>query len=141
MPWKIHDKEYANVAVLPDFDRYTYMCAKFGDSRRASELCNADGWVLASDDEGREGVPVWPHARFAEACAAGSWQGCVPAVIALNDWMNKWLPGMERDNRYVAAFVLPGASNRSIKVEPAKHREHLLAGVGIDAKTARLKRE
>ena len=29
---------------------------------------------------------------------------------------NKWLPGLERDNRYVAAFVLPGASIRGIKV-------------------------
>ena len=126
MPWKMHDKEYGNVVVLPDFDRYTYMCAKFGDWREVWSLRNANGWILAGDDEGREGVPVWPHARFAEACAAGSWQGCTPAVIALDDWMNKWLPGMERDNRYVAAFVLPGASNRSIKVEPAKHREHLL---------------
>ena len=125
MPWKIHDKEYASVVALPDFDRYTYMCAKFGDWREIWSRRNANGWTLAGDDRW-EGVPVWPHPRFAEACASGSWQGYTPASIALHDWMNKWLPGMERDNRYVAAFVLPGASNRSVKVEPGKHREHLL---------------
>src|SRR3954469_620822 len=126
MAWTMHDTEFANVVGLPDFDRYSYLCAKLGDWREVWSLRNADGWVLAGDDDGREGVPVWPHPRFAEACAAGSWQGCTAAAITLEDWMNKWLPGMERDNRYVAAFVLPGTSNRGIKIEPAKHREDLL---------------
>ena len=126
MAWAMHDNEYANVVALPDFDRYSYLCAKLGDWRKVWSLRNADGWVVAGDDDGREGVPVWPHPRFAEACASGPWEGCGAAPITLEDWMNKWLPGMERDNRYVAAFVLPGTPNRGIKVEPAKHREHLL---------------
>lgn len=126
MSWKMHDKEYANVVAMPEVERYAYLCAKLGDWREVWSLRNAEGWVLAGDGNGREGVPVWPHPRFAEACAHEAWHDCTPASIALQDWIGKWLPGMERDNRYVAAFMLPGDGNRGIKVEPAKHREHLL---------------
>ena len=59
MPWKMHDKEYANVVALPDFDRYTYMCAKFGDWREVWSLRNADGWVLAGHI-----VVGWPRGHF-----------------------------------------------------------------------------
>ncbi|HYE20382.1 MAG TPA: DUF2750 domain-containing protein [Tepidisphaeraceae bacterium] len=135
MPYAMHDKEYANVVALRDVDRYAYACAKFVDWREVWSLRNAGGWVLAGDDDGREGVPVWPHPRFAQDCATGRWDGCVPAAIPVQDWMDKWLPGMERDNRYVATFPLPGASTRAIQVEPAAHREHLsdeLAKYGED---------
>jgi hypothetical protein len=122
----MHDKEFANVGGLPAPARYRYLCARICDWGEVWSLRNAEGWVLSRDDGGHEGVPVWPHPRFAEACAEGDWRDCIPAVISLDDWLNKWLPGMGRDTRFVAAFLLPGAPNRGIPVEPAEHRRHLL---------------
>ena len=59
----------ARVAALPDAERYAYLCARFGDWCEVWSLRNAKGWVKVGDNDGREGVPVWPHPRFAEACA------------------------------------------------------------------------
>ncbi len=135
----IHDKEFANVLALSGPDRYSYMCAKFGGWREVWSLRSDEGWVLASDDSGREGVPVWPHPKFAEACATGSWAGTNPASIPLLSWINKWLPGMAKDNRYLAAFPLPGPASQSVQVDPLKHREHLLEELkkyGFDGESA-----
>ncbi len=63
--------------------------------------------MLSGDDEGGEYVPVWPHPRFAQACAVGRWTGAEPRAIPLADWLGKWIPGMERDGRYVVAFPTP----------------------------------
>ena len=48
-------------------------------------------------------MPVWPHPAYAVACAQGAWQGHVPAAIPLDEWLEDWLPGVERDGRLVAA--------------------------------------
>jgi hypothetical protein len=125
MPWKMHDKEYAKVLTLSPADRYAYTLGKFGDWREVFSLKGTTGFVLSGDDNGREGIPVWPHPRYAEACASGSWAGAKVELIPLDQWMSKWLPGMARDNRFVAAFPVPDGLHTA--VDPQPHSEHLRA--------------
>ena len=63
-----------------------------------------DGWVLMGDANQTEIVPVWSHPMFAEAFAVGEWLGYTPKKIHLEEWMTKWIPGMEKDHRMVAVF-------------------------------------
>jgi transposase/uncharacterized protein DUF2750 len=55
-------------------------------------------------------------ARFAVACAEGSWRGYEPRAIDLSVWLERWIPGMQRDRRMVCAFPTPGG--QSVRVSP-----------------------
>lgn len=106
----VTDREFAAVSALPGPDRYSHFVGQVADREEVWGLRGPDGWVLAADDDGRPLVPIWPHARYAEACAAGAWAGAAPEAIPLDRWMDAWLPGLTRDGRGVAVFPVPGGS-------------------------------
>ncbi|GAA5213381.1 DUF2750 domain-containing protein [Corallincola platygyrae] len=88
-------------------------------------LAESQVWVLR-DDEGclivnagnEECLPVWPTEDAAKACAISDWKGLVPLSISLADWVEKWLPGMEKDDRVVAVF--PNLAGESLVVAPSE---------------------
>jgi Protein of unknown function (DUF2750) len=73
--------------------------------------------VLAEAEDGRPLVPIWPHARYAEACAADGWAGTSPEAIPLDRWLEVWLPGLARDGRAVAVFPVPGGAGVPVEAE------------------------
>jgi len=80
--------------------------------------------MLLGDPAERECVPLWPHAKYAEAFAAARPPGgYAPKVIELDAFLERWLPGMQHDNRFLAVFPTP--SNVGIVVEPARARVEL----------------
>ena len=107
MSWNLSKQEFDSVLSLSGEERYSYFIKKVTDWEEVWSLRNQDGWVLAADPSGHEVVPVWPHERFAQACAEGSWKGCDPVVIKLGEWMKRWIPGMVKDGRQVAIFPTP----------------------------------
>ena len=111
MGWQLNDDEFENVRLLPARERYRYFIKKVADAREVWSLWNS-GWALMGDDEG-ESVPVWPHFRFAQAFAAGEWKDYEPRAITLNDWVAKWIPGMEADRRHAAVFPATGPTTRA----------------------------
>ena len=118
MNWQVSDQEFESVLSLPGAKRYTYFVKKVADWEEIWSLRNQDGWVLAGDPSGTEVVPVWPNQRYAQACVAAEWQDCEPAVIDLETWMKRWIPGMTKDGRQVAVF--PTLEDRGIVVEPSR---------------------
>lgn len=107
MTWTLKDQEFAAVLRLHATERYSYFIKKVADEERLWSLKHADGWALLGESDGRELVPVWPHARFAEAAAIGAFAGYRPQAISLEDWLEVWTPGMRDDNRNVAVFPTP----------------------------------
>lgn len=70
-----------------------------------------DEGCLIVDSEGEQLLPVWPLEVFAAAAAVAEWEGLSPLAISLEDWQEKWLPGMENDVIDVAVFPdLEGSS-------------------------------
>ena len=63
-------------------------------------------WVTA-EAEGVSAAPFWPEAEDAARCATDAWAGCLPASIALPVFLERWLPGLEKDGRVVSIFPLP----------------------------------
>lgn len=123
MTWTVNDQEYASVMTLDPPKRYAYWIKRVADWEEVWSLASPDGWVLMGDDEGRELVPVWPHPRYASAFASGDWEGCEPKAISLDDWLGKWVPGMERDGQLVAVF--PTLDGKGIRRFPAQVRDDL----------------
>lgn len=113
MTYRLNDKQYEAVRRLPAPGRYEHLVKRAADTGQLWALRSDDGWVLAADDEGREIVPVWPHPRYAEACATGAWQGSTPAPIDVHDWLERWTPELVSSSRLVGIFQVdsqPGAA-------------------------------
>lgn len=68
-------------------------------------LQDNDGCVmLTTDDE--DCIPVWPSEETASLWAVDDWQDCRPLSIGLAEWLERWVPGMEDDELYVAVFPM-----------------------------------
>jgi hypothetical protein len=52
-------------------------------------------------------VPFWPEEEFAALCATAEWQGFRPKAITLEEFLARWLPGMEKDQRICLVFSTP----------------------------------
>ncbi|MBD1390092.1 DUF2750 domain-containing protein [Neiella sp. HB171785] len=77
---------------------------------------------LIVDSDGEQLLPVWPLEVFAKAASVEEWQGLEPLAISLDDWEQKWLPGMENDVIDVAVFPdLEGNSEVIAAEELAVH--------------------
>ncbi len=48
--------------------------------------------------------PIWPHPEYAQLTADNRFPGNTPERITLSDFMNKWLPGLEKDGIKVGVF-------------------------------------
>ena len=118
------DSEIESVHALSPAGRYGYFVTKVSQQGELWGLSCSEGWALASGDDGRQAVPVWPHPAFALASAVGSWEGNAPELIKLEDWMSKWLPGLAKDGLQVAVF--PTATARAVFVELSDHLSHLV---------------
>jgi hypothetical protein len=116
MSGDLDDNEVARVLALPFPARYEYFLERVAAAETLWSLADEQGWVLLVDSGGTEWVPVWPHLRFAAACALENWAGATPRAIPLGDWLDTWTPGMIADQRIVGVFPTPDA--KAIRVDP-----------------------
>jgi hypothetical protein len=123
MTWIPGDKEVKSVLALDSAKRYGYCVKKAADEERLWSLRQEDGWALASDDAGRELVPVWPHEKFALLCANGTWAGYQAKAIDLDAWLERWIPGIEKDARLIAVFPTP--QHKGMAVGPRRFEADL----------------
>jgi hypothetical protein len=75
--------------------------------------------ILAS---GQTLIPIWPARQFAESCCKDEWQNYRPESISLDDWLEKWIPGIENDDFKIAVFPLP---YQGVVVEPGRFADDL----------------
>jgi hypothetical protein len=123
MSWTVNDREFAAVSALDAPGRYEYFIHKVAAWEEVWGLAAEDGWVQLGDGQGHECMAVWPHPRYAEAFAQAQPGGEEPRQIELSAWMEKWLPGMERDGHLVAVFPVP--TGNAVVVPPARLRDDL----------------
>jgi Protein of unknown function (DUF2750) len=121
--WDLNEAEFASVTALSPRDRYEHFVSRVVDWEKVWSLGTDEGWALAADDDGNEVVPVWPHERYAAACAKDGWAGNKPKAIPLADWLERWLPGIERDGRFISVFPL--ADGAGAQIAPGQLAEDL----------------
>ena len=117
MAKSVSDREFGAVTALSGPARYCHFIGQIADWAEVWSLRGPGGWVLAAGADGRPLVPAWPHARYAEACAAGGWAGAVPEAIPLDRWLEAWLPELARDGRGLAVFPVPNGSGVPVESE------------------------
>ena len=108
---------------LPGDRRYEYFIKRAAARSELWGLRSRDGWVVAEDDEGAQHLSVWPHARFAEACATDPWADAKATPIDVDEWILGWSPNLERDGLRVAVFQTP--DDQGVSVSPSRLRADL----------------
>jgi hypothetical protein len=117
MTWQVNEHEFRRVITQPAKVRYKYFVSRVADWKQLWSLRNQEGWIQAHDEEGRILFPIWPHHRYADACATGPWQDCHAELIDLDVWLDRWIPGMTRDKRWVAVFPTPQCMGICVSAE------------------------
>lgn len=102
--------ELSGVFRLSAADRYTIFLTEAIQRGKVWTLKGKDGFVAFSDEEGRDCFPFWPGPELADALADRDWSDCRAEPLALADFMERWLPGMSRDDRLVSVFPAPDGS-------------------------------
>lgn len=123
MTWNPSRSEIESVRCLDAPTRYEYFVKRIADQQKLWSLWQDDGWALALSDTGRVQIPVWPHDEYCRLCASEQWRGYTPRSIDLDAWIDRWLPGISRDNRTVAVFPVP--SGVGVVVEPERLAEDI----------------
>lgn len=103
------EREKRLVFSFPPMVRHVYMAREVAKTERLWSLTDDRGWKLCADETGAKGVPIWSHEDYAAACAIGTWDGCRPRAIMIDDWLRKWEPGLIRDGLKVALCPTPDA--------------------------------
>ena len=125
MNWRVNDAEFTSVLELPASRRYEYFVKRATSHGQLWGLRGDGGWVIAEDDEGNRHFPAWPHQRFAQALANDKWSDGVPAAIDIDEWLEEWLPDLDRDGIRVAVFQTP--DDQGVAVSPQRLKRDLHA--------------
>ncbi|GAA5523700.1 hypothetical protein Maes01_00249 [Microbulbifer aestuariivivens] len=114
------NEELETILNLSCEDRYDYFLDLVGEEREIWILINSDEHFLKlhSDEKGApDYLPIWPTADFAAHYASAD-ADLTPKSVALPQFLNKWLPGLDRDGIDVGVF--PGADDSVWIMEAAE---------------------
>ncbi|MCJ7933144.1 MAG: DUF2750 domain-containing protein [Chryseobacterium sp.] len=73
-----------------------------------------NSWALLGDNNGNQILPLWPEKEFAQLCAVEQWKEYKPESIELDNFIQKWIPGMMNDKTLVNVFLTPDAKGTVI---------------------------
>ena len=120
--WEMNDEEFRAVSALPPGERYNHFVKRVADWEWVWALEQADGkgLVQAVDDDGVSYLAVWPHPRYAEACAVGDSRGTAPAAIEVHDWAVEILPRLADEGTRLVVFETPGQQGFIVPPEGMK---------------------
>lgn len=110
------EKEINAVIRLSGQKRYEYFIKKVADNEEVWGLYN-NGWAMTEDSKGNQLIPFWPKIEYANLCAIEDWEDYNPKSIDLDDFINKWIPGMRNDGIKISVFWY---NNDSVAVNPER---------------------
>jgi hypothetical protein len=113
MTWVPSEREIASVLSADTRHRYEYFIHRVCEAKAVWALYQ-EGWASIGDEGGGQMIPFWPHQAFAAAFATGAWAGFEPRKIALDDFLQTWIPGMRQ--RGVEPAIFPVAAGNSAVV-------------------------
>jgi hypothetical protein len=123
--WEMNEQEFRAVSGLPAGERYNHFVKRVADWEWvwALEQEGGGGLVQSLDDDGISYLAVWPHPRYAEACAVGEWGGTAPAAIEVHGWVYEFLPQLADEGTMLVVFPTP--EHQGFIVPPAGMKEDL----------------
>jgi uncharacterized protein DUF2750 len=120
--WEMNDEEFRAVSALPPGERYNHFVKRVAEWEWVWALDQEDGegLVQSVDDDGVSYLAVWPHPRYAEACAVGDWGGTAQAAIEVHDWVVAILPRLAEEGTRLLVFETPNQQGFIVPAEGMK---------------------
>ena len=119
----MHVKKFKQVTKLSSEERYSYSIRKIADFEELWVLKTDEGWTMISDSNTNV-FPVWPEKEFAQGYCRETLQNCYADKIDLNEFLEKWLPGLVNDD--VQIVVFPVEDFKGVVVTTNKFKRDLL---------------
>jgi len=102
--------------------RYDYFIEQAKEHKTLWTLQDNDGCVmLTTEDE--DCIPMWPSEETAKLWAVDDWKDCTTLPIPLDEWLERWVPGMQDDDLFVAVF--PVQEDLGVVTEPYEIEQRL----------------
>ncbi len=120
----LSEAAFSATVSLVGSERFAHFLRQAITERHVWGLRDSRGWAGIAGSRGESCFPIWPHPRFAEACAVEDWATHTPAAIRIEDWIENWLPALDADGAAVAVFPNPQGS--SVIVSGAELQDQLL---------------
>lgn len=124
----LEETEFERLTGAPAEDQYSYFVERCIDTGQVWALVDGeDNWAaFGSPDEGIL-LCVWPHPRFAEACAYGDWERREPVPVAVDVFIDDVLPDLIREGTLVAVFP---TVDTAVPMEPERVLRDLAIQMG-----------
>jgi len=114
------DEQAIDPTLLDCESRYDFFLSLVGEEREIWILINDDNQFLKifSEEEDFEYLPVWPTAELAKQYLEESGEPLTPKSIALPEFLNRWVSGLQNDGLDVGVF--PGTDKSVWVIDPAE---------------------
>jgi hypothetical protein len=107
---------------LPSSERYDHVLKLIKKEQSIWTLADAEGCLII--DLGSDKVlPIWPAESLATSWGEKDYEGFAGLEINATDWVEKWLPGMQKDN--FAVGVAPNLAGECIVSSAEEHAADL----------------
>lgn len=90
------NQEMEQVLKLDNEKKYEYFIKKITDFEEVWSLKDEEGWASLGDND-KIYFPVWATKEYADLCISEEWEGYESGSIYLPDFIEKWLPGLKKD--------------------------------------------
>jgi len=129
MSYVLDPSQFRHISSLPPSARFDEFVSRVIAHQQIWGLRSAGGWAVV-EAEGDDCFPVWPHPDFAAAWAVGDLADCTPQAIALDAWLTRWTPGMEKDGTLVLVFPINDDEAEDIVIAASELEDALLGAIG-----------
>jgi hypothetical protein len=126
--YELAEQEFEQLSGADAAAQYGYFVDRCVDTSQVWALVDGeDNWAaFGSEDEGVL-LCVWPHPRFAEACAYGDWSAREPVAVDLDVFIEEVLPDLIREGTLVAVFP---TEDTAVPVEPERLIRDMAVEIG-----------
>lgn len=80
--------------------RYDYLVEQVKEHQTLWSLQDLDGCVMLTTEE-EDCIPMWPTEEAAASWAVDDWADCQALSIPVDEWLERWVPGMQDDDLFV----------------------------------------
>ncbi|MBV6412234.1 MAG: DUF2750 domain-containing protein [Xanthomonadales bacterium PRO6] len=129
MTYALTPAEFRRVSRLPGEARLDEFIGRVAMHGQVWGLRSESGWAVVQS-EGDDCFPVWPHPDFASAWAVGELADCTPQAIALDAWLQRWIPGMQGDGTLVLVFPTDEDDDGGVVIAPEDLAEEMRGALG-----------